>query len=112
MNIIELYSTLLVGALECVLFSHMLGIIIPIDSYFSEGFNPPTSLAIPSQPTGTLAESELAGHLRPRPELGKRLGWMHPQALWAKLAVRLRLGSTAKYATHIYTPSTGNGETY
>ena len=33
----------LVGGLEHFLFSHILGIIIPIDSYFSEGFKPPTS---------------------------------------------------------------------
>ena len=35
---------LLVGGLEHFLFSHILGIIIPIDWYFSEGFKPPTSL--------------------------------------------------------------------
>ena len=29
-----------------MLFSHILGIIIPIDSYFSEGFKPPTSFAL------------------------------------------------------------------
>ena len=29
--------------MEHVLFSHILGIIIPIDSYFSEGLKPPTS---------------------------------------------------------------------
>ena len=33
----------LVGGLEHFLFSHILGIIIPIDKYFSEGFKPPTS---------------------------------------------------------------------
>ena len=36
------HSTSLVGGLEHFLFSHILGIIIPIDSYFSEGFKPPT----------------------------------------------------------------------
>ena len=33
----------LVGGLEHFLFPHILGIIIPIDSYFSEGLKPPTS---------------------------------------------------------------------
>ena len=33
----------LVGGLEHVLFSHILGRIIPIDEYFSEGLKPPTS---------------------------------------------------------------------
>ena len=33
----------LVGGLEHVLFFHLLGIIIPTDSYFSEGLKPPTS---------------------------------------------------------------------
>ena len=38
------YIVYLVGGLEHVLFFHILGIIIPIDSYFSEGFSqPPTS---------------------------------------------------------------------
>ena len=32
----------LVGGLEHVLFFHILGIIIPTDSYFSEGLKPPT----------------------------------------------------------------------
>ena len=32
----------LVGGLEHFSFSHILGIIIPIDQYFSEGFKPPT----------------------------------------------------------------------
>ena len=36
----------LVGGLEQFLFSHILGIIIPIDYYFSEGFKPPTSLIL------------------------------------------------------------------
>ena len=36
----------LVGGLEHFLFSHILGIIIPID-YFSEGFKPPTRLYFP-----------------------------------------------------------------
>ena len=31
------FVEILVGGLEHFLFSHMLGIIIPIDSYFSEG---------------------------------------------------------------------------
>ena len=35
---------ILVGGLEHFLFSHILGIIVPIDSYFSEGFKPPTSI--------------------------------------------------------------------
>ena len=33
----------LVGGLEHLLFSHILGIIIPIDEYFSEALKPPTS---------------------------------------------------------------------
>ena len=36
----------LVGGLIHFLFSHILGIIIPIDSYFSEGFKPPTRDAL------------------------------------------------------------------
>ena len=32
-----------VGGLEDFLFSHIFGIVIPVDSYFSEGFKPPTS---------------------------------------------------------------------
>ena len=38
----SLDNMFLVGGLEHFLFSHILGIIIPIDSYFSEGFKPPT----------------------------------------------------------------------
>jgi hypothetical protein len=34
--------SLLVGGVEHVLFSHILGIIIPTDYYFSEGLKPPT----------------------------------------------------------------------
>ena len=37
---------LLVGGLEHFLFSHILGLIIPIDQYFSEGFKPPTRLGL------------------------------------------------------------------
>ena len=33
----------LVSGLEHLLFFHILGIIIPIDKYFSEGLKPPTS---------------------------------------------------------------------
>ena len=39
---LQIYADL-VGGLEHFLFSHILGIIIPIDYYFSEGFKPPTS---------------------------------------------------------------------
>ena len=38
----RLNQSILVGGLEHFLFSHILGIIIPIDYYFSEGFKPPT----------------------------------------------------------------------
>ena len=37
---------LLVGGLENVLFSHILGIIIPIDQYFAEGLKTPTSFGM------------------------------------------------------------------
>ena len=36
---------MLVGGLEHSLCFHILGIIIPIDSYFSEGLKPPTSMS-------------------------------------------------------------------
>ena len=36
------YISYLVGGLERFLFSHILGIIIPTNSYFSEGLKPPT----------------------------------------------------------------------
>ena len=36
----------LVGGLEHVLLFHTLGIIIPTDSYFSEGLKPPASYGI------------------------------------------------------------------
>ena len=39
-------GSLLVGGLEHFLFFHILGIIIPIDKYFSEGFKPPTRLIL------------------------------------------------------------------
>ena len=39
---ISIFNVSLVGGLEHFLFSHILGIIIPIDLYFSEGFKPPT----------------------------------------------------------------------
>ena len=35
---------MLVGGLEHVLFSHILGIVIPTDLYFSEGLKPPTRM--------------------------------------------------------------------
>ena len=38
----ECEKSQLVGGLEDFLFSHLLGIIIPIDIYFSEGLKPPT----------------------------------------------------------------------
>ena len=36
----------LVGALEHFLFSHILGIIIPTDEYFSQELKPPTSFSL------------------------------------------------------------------
>ena len=38
----SMVETYLVGGLEHFLFLHILGIIIPIDSYFSEVLKPPT----------------------------------------------------------------------
>ena len=43
-------------------FFHILGIIIPIDSYFSEGFKPPTSINH-SKPFSSLTNHQLANHI-------------------------------------------------
>ena len=40
---------ILIGGLEHCLFFHVLGIIIPIDYYFSEGLKPPTSNHVGAQ---------------------------------------------------------------
>ena len=39
-------SSCLVGGLEHFLLVHILGIIIPTDSYFSEGLKPPASIVL------------------------------------------------------------------
>ena len=46
MSVLILNDLSLVGGLEHVLFFHLLGIIIPRDSYFSDGLKPPTSSSV------------------------------------------------------------------
>ena len=43
---IQVSELLLVGSLDFFSFFHILGIVIPIDSYFSEWLQPPTSIMI------------------------------------------------------------------
>ena len=45
-NTFYVLYTFLVGGLEHFLFSHILGIIIPIDHYFWDGLNPQTSFPL------------------------------------------------------------------